>query len=71
MLRLTKPWTEADIARLIVLADGGATLLRASAALGRNSTTVQKKARELKRSFAGAREVRQRLRASGAIDPRQ
>jgi hypothetical protein len=66
---LTRQWTENDIAKLTRLSEGGATLARASAALNRNSNSVQKKARELGLRFAGPREVRASLRASGAIEP--
>lgn len=69
MRKIAKGWTQEDITRLIKLADDGATLMRASAALGRRSTSLQKKARELGKPFAGVRRVREELRASGALDP--
>jgi hypothetical protein len=53
---------------LIELAEGGATLMRASAALGRSSTSVQKKARSLGKEFAGVRKVRADLRANGVLE---
>lgn len=65
---LTKKWTEEDVARLIELADSGATLTRAAAALGRNSASVQKQARSLGKHLPGIREVRADLRASGVLD---
>lgn len=67
---ITKLWTAEDVARLQKLADEGATLLRASAALRRPSSAVQKKAREIGRSFPGVRQVRSVLRASGVLEPR-
>lgn len=68
-LPLIRPWTDEDAARLRALIDQGATLLRATAALRRNGTAVQKKAKELGLSFRGARAVRAGLRASGALEP--
>jgi hypothetical protein len=65
---LTKKWTDEDIAKLIQLADAGATLARAAAALNRNSSSVQKKARALGKHLPGVRQVRADLRAVGAID---
>lgn len=62
-----KPWKPEDIDRLIALADSGATLLRACAALGRPARGVAKKARELGKPLPGVREVKASLRASGAI----
>jgi hypothetical protein len=59
---ITKFWTDADVAKLIILADQGASLLRASSALNRPSTSVTKKARELGKSFPGARAMKARLR---------
>ncbi len=66
---ITKLWQPADVARLLTLADSGASLMRASAALGRTTMSVQKKANQLGTSFAGVRKVRAELRASGALDP--
>lgn len=66
---LIRVWTEAEVIRLKQLTDQGATLLRASAALRRSKSSVQKKARELGLRFPGVREVREGLRMSGAIDP--
>ncbi len=65
---IVKPWTPEDVTRLIELAEGGATLMRASAALGRSSTSVQKKARSLGKEFAGVRKVRADLRANGLLE---
>lgn len=66
---LTRQWTEDDVAKLAKLLESGATLTRASAALNRNSSSVQKKARELGLKFPGVREVRAGLRQSGALEP--
>lgn len=49
---ITRPWTTEDIAKLEKLADEGATLMRASAALRRPWSAVQKKARELGKSHS-------------------
>jgi hypothetical protein len=66
---LTRQWTTEDIAKLISLVESGASLARASAALGRNGNSVQKKARQLGLRFPGARAVRASLREAGAIEP--
>lgn len=66
---LIRVWTEAEISRLKQLVEQGATLMRASAALRRSKSSVQKKARELGLRLPGVREVREGLRASGAVDP--
>lgn len=44
---INKTWTPEDVNRLISLAESGATVLRAAAALGRPATAVQNKARQL------------------------
>jgi len=64
---ITRVWTKDDEKRLVELCDEGASLMRASAALGRNSSSVQKKARMLGKQFDGVRRVRAALRASGAL----
>jgi hypothetical protein len=68
MAKLNQPWTSEDVAKLMVLASAGATLLRASAALRRPSSSVTGKAKELGQSFPGVRGVRALLRKSGAIE---
>lgn len=68
---ITRPWTTEDIAKLEKLADEGATLMRASAALRRPSSTAQKKARELGKPLPGVRKVRADLRATGALEEKQ
>lgn len=55
---ITRPWTIEGIAKLEKLADEGATLMRASAALRRPPSAVQKKARELGKPLPGVRKVR-------------
>jgi hypothetical protein len=58
MRQIVRKWTEEDITKLKQLMDEGATLLRAAAALNRGSGSVQKKARELGKTFASVRQVR-------------
>lgn len=55
MKPLSRQWTEAEIARLRELAAKGATVLRASAALSRSSSSVTKMARTLGLELAGVR----------------
>ena len=64
---ITRAWTKEDEGRLVTLCDEGASLMRAAAALGRNSSGIQKKARSLGKKFDGVRRVRAALRASGAL----
>lgn len=66
-MAITKFWTPEDIAHLLRLEASGATLFGAAAALGRQTTSVQKKAHQLGKSFPGARAVKASLRKSGAI----
>jgi hypothetical protein len=61
-------WTPEELARLTELAERGASVLRAAAALNRKTTVIQKKARELRISLAGVRKVRSDLRAAGITD---
>ncbi|QUS38809.1 hypothetical protein RPMA_08155 [Tardiphaga alba] len=60
---ITRKWSDDDIARLIILAEQGSSLMRAASALNRNTASVQKKARQLGKSFPGVRETRAELRA--------
>jgi hypothetical protein len=63
MAHLTsKSWTEADIAKLIGLAESGASVLRAAAALNRRAAVVTKKARELGKPLRGVRAIKAQLR---------
>lgn len=55
---ISRTWTDEDIAKLRDLAARGATRLRAAAALGRGTASIQKKARELGLSFPGTRETK-------------
>jgi hypothetical protein len=66
---IVKSWRPEDIALLLELAASGATLLRASAALGRPISSVRKKAHQLGTTFPGVRQVRAALRETGAIEP--
>jgi hypothetical protein len=61
-----KSWTSEDVARLMELADSGATVLRAAAALGRRAHSIQKKARELGKPLRGVRIVKSELRKATA-----
>ena len=65
---LTQKWTDEDAAKLVELSKAGATLARAAGALSRNTSSVQKKGRELVGAFPGVRAVREALRKSGAIE---
>lgn len=65
---IVKSWRPEDVALLLKLAASGATLLRASAALGRPITSVRKKAHQLGTKFPGVRQVRAALRETGAIE---
>lgn len=60
---ITRKWTDADIARLIALSEQSSSLIRAAAALNRNTASVQKMARQLGRHFPGVRETKAGLRA--------
>jgi hypothetical protein len=61
-----RSWRADEIAKLIELADSGATAVRAASALGRRITVVQKKARQLGKNLAGVRQVKARLRKAMA-----
>lgn len=65
---LSRKWSEEDIAKLIELAECGATLTRAASALSRPTASVQKRARALGLQFPGVRAVRAGLRKTGAIE---
>jgi hypothetical protein len=55
--RLSRPWSEGEIARLRELVEKRATALRCSAALGRPVPSIRRMARELGLSIAGVREI--------------
>jgi hypothetical protein len=57
-----KPWTAEEVARLIELAENGATATRAAGALGRPMASVQVKARSLGKPLLGIRQVRAGIR---------
>jgi len=59
---LTRTWTDDDVAKLRSLAAQGVTRLRAAAALGRGTASIQKKARELGLVFPGVRETKATIR---------
>jgi len=56
-----KPWDEAQVAQLRALVAGGASPVRAAAALKRAQSSVQAKARKLGTPFIGSRQAK-RLR---------
>ena len=51
-------WDDAQVERLKQMAASGASMLRISAALRRNTTSVQVKARKLGIPFVGLREAK-------------
>jgi hypothetical protein len=65
---IVKAWTPEDVAILLKLGAAGASLMRASAALGRPLTSVRKKGHQLGIAFPGVRKVRAALRQTGAIE---
>jgi len=68
---LAKPWDTKDVSRLKELADSGASVLRAAAALGRPATSVKRKASDLGISLAGVRQLKAELRARGVTEDRR
>lgn len=60
---ITRSWSDDDIARLIALSEGGASVARAAAALNRKTGSVMKKARELGKPLLGTRQMRAANRA--------
>lgn len=63
-----KLWTDQDETRLRELAASGASLVRATAALRRSSSSVKRKALDLGLAFRGVKQVRADLRAAGVLD---
>jgi len=63
-----KLWTDQDEIRLRGLAASGASLVRATAALRRSSSSVKRKALDLGLAFRGVKQVRADLRAAGVLD---
>ena len=68
---LAKPWDIDDVSRLKELANSGASVLRAAAALGRPAKSVQRKANDLGISLAGVRQLKAELRAKRATEDRR
>lgn len=58
-----RPWSQSDDEELRRLAGLGATVLRATAAMGRRTQTIKKRARELGIELVGMREAKRRVRA--------
>jgi hypothetical protein len=61
---MSRSWTTVDISKLIELADSGASVMRAAAALNRRTSVVTKKARELGKPLKGVRAIKAQLRAT-------
>jgi hypothetical protein len=59
-----RSWTEEDLARLAELADSGASVVRAAAALNRRTNVVAKKARDLGKPLKGVRALKAHLRVT-------
>jgi hypothetical protein len=57
-----KPWTDEEVARLIELAENGATVTRAAGALGRSMASVEVKARSFGKPLLGIRRIRASIR---------
>jgi hypothetical protein len=65
-MKCNRAWDEEQISKLKTLSIGGASLLRAAAALRRPKLAVQSKARELGFPFIGVREGKRRQQAKCA-----
>lgn len=65
---LYRPWSQSDDDELRRLAAAGATVLRATAAMGRRSQTIKKRAGELGVKLVGMREAKRRVRALDEMD---
>jgi hypothetical protein len=63
-----KPWIAEDVAKLEKLLDGGATAVRAAAALSRTIVSVQTKARQIGRQFPDKRAIKKARLAKEASD---
>jgi orotate phosphoribosyltransferase len=59
----SRSWTEADVARLKKLADEGATVNRAAAALNRKTDAVKKQCRAHGLTLVGTRQAKAAIRA--------
>lgn len=62
MMPLVRRWTEADIEKLRLMAEAGASAMKCAAALRRPTHSVKKQARNLGLSLAGVREVRAKMK---------
>ncbi len=58
----SRSWTDHDIARLRQMAENGASILRAAAALERKTTSVAKVARRHGIKLSGTRQLKAQLR---------
>ena len=59
----SRSWTDADLAKLRKLADEGASLVRAAAALNRRTTSVAKICRREGITLAGTRQLKAAIRS--------
>lgn len=59
----SRSWTESDLVRLRELAEQGASITRAAAALNRKTTAVAKVARQRGIALAGTRQMKAAIRA--------
>ncbi|WP_398477713.1 hypothetical protein [Tardiphaga sp.] len=66
MMPLVKPWSEADIERLRVMAAAGASPIKCAAALRRNVQAIRRQASRLGIHLPTLREQRKRLREAEA-----
>ncbi len=70
IMKSSRPWDDEQLTRLKQLIAGGASVLRAAAALRRSQTSVQIQARKLGTPFPTMLEAR-RLRAAKEADALQ
>jgi hypothetical protein len=63
-----RKWSPDEDEELRSLADTGATLLRATAALNRRGNIVRKRAKELGLHFVGTREAKRRVRLLAGLE---
>lgn len=63
-----RPWSQSDDEELRRLAALGATVLRATAAMGRRTQTIKKRARELGVELVGMREAKRRVRELAELE---
>lgn len=61
MVRLTKPWTDEEKARLIKAIDSGASAARASAMFKRSIAGIRDQARRLGKRFPTVAEIRKSI----------